>query len=101
MGPSSWSEQGGRYGTKGRERQKVIWACTQYFRTRRHPRWHPTGGDVSHEREVLDQAAALSLGRVCWAKHAPLAGVQRAGAAHLREGTSEVTTPCTHISVMN
>ena len=39
--------------------------------------------DVRHEREVLHQAAALALGGVGGAQHAPLARVQRARAAHL------------------
>ncbi len=43
----------------------------------------PTRGDVRHERQVLDQAAGLPLGRVGGAQHAPLAGVQRARAGHL------------------
>ena len=39
--------------------------------------------DVRHEREVLHQAAALALGSVGGAQHAPLARVQRTRAAHL------------------
>lgn len=42
-----------------------------------------TCGDVRHQRQVLDQAAALPLRRVRRAHHAPLAGVQGAGAGHL------------------
>ena len=40
-------------------------------------------GDVRHERQVLDQAAALALGRVRRAQHAPLARLQRARAGNL------------------
>lgn len=44
------------------------------------------GGDVGHQREVLDEAARLSLGGVRGAEHAPLAGLERTGAGHLRTG---------------
>ncbi len=40
-------------------------------------------GDVGHEGEVLDEAAALTLRGVAGAEHAPLGGLQRPGAAHL------------------
>jgi hypothetical protein len=45
---------------------------------------HLVDGHGGHERQVLDQAAGLALGRVRRAQHAPLAGLQAARPAHLR-----------------
>ena len=49
-------------------------------------------GHVRHQRQVLDQAAALALWRVRWAEHAPLARLQRAWARHLRSAASAAST---------
>ncbi len=38
---------------------------------------------MGHEGEVLDEAAALALGRVAGTKHPPLGGLERPGPAHL------------------
>lgn len=40
------------------------------------------GGDVSHERKILDETARLSLGRVRRTQHAPLRRLQRTRSGH-------------------
>ena len=40
------------------------------------------GRDVGHERKILHQAAAFTLGGVRGAHHPPLGGLERAGTAH-------------------
>lgn len=57
-------------------------------------------GHMRHQRQVLDQAAALALWRVRRAQHAPLARLQRARARHLRSAASADSTHacgCLHI----
>lgn len=43
-------------------------------------------GHMGHQGQVLHQATALPLWGVCWAQHAPLAGLQSPRTTHLHRG---------------